>query len=68
MKIVKAEELRVIRVETDESEYSNYTRYSSDCWYVQMGESDEPVYDCEELENLYQKYLKAESTKDDSGR
>jgi hypothetical protein len=33
---------------------SQYTRYGPDCWYIRMGESDEPVYDCEEHEKAFQ--------------
>ena len=48
-------------VETDGDEEFSYTRYSSDCWFVRMGESDEPVYHCEDIEKLFQKYQKDNS-------
>lgn len=40
-----------------ETEDASYTRYSEDCWFERMGESDEPVYDCTELEELFQDYI-----------
>jgi len=43
---------------TDEDEYIEYTRYNRDCWFMSMGESTERLYDCEEIEKLYQDYLK----------
>jgi len=41
---------------TDEEEYTQYTRYSEDCWYQRIGESIEPLYDCKELEDKFQEY------------
>ena len=54
MKIKSIRKIESFRVETDDDELYDYTRHSSDCWYVRMGESDEPVYDCEEMEELFQ--------------
>jgi len=54
MKITNVEPISGVRVTTDQPEFNEYTRYGPDCWYVTMGESDEPVYDCRELERLYQ--------------
>jgi len=54
MEITYLKEFTATIVETDEPEYSRYTRYTSDNWTVVMGESEEPVYDCTELERLYQ--------------
>ena len=34
-----------------------YTRYGADNWTVRMGESDETLYNCEEIETLYQEWL-----------
>ncbi|MCP5006680.1 MAG: hypothetical protein GY941_22465 [Planctomycetes bacterium] len=45
----------VFVMRTDDDELFNYTRYSADNWFVTMGESDEHVYDSEELEELFQK-------------
>jgi len=45
----------VFVMRTDDDELFNYTRYSADNWFVTMGESDEPVYDSKELEELFQK-------------
>lgn len=50
----------IYQVITDE-EYNQYTRYSDNCWTVTIGESDEPVYDCEELEMEFQKIMKNET-------
>ena len=44
-------------VETDEDGYTLYTRYSADNWTVRMGESDESVYDCDELEAAFQAFI-----------
>jgi len=56
MKIINATKSIVFYVETDENELNKYTRHSSENWTVTMGESDEPVYDCEELEKLFQEW------------
>lgn len=53
MRITETREIKAVGVTTDEAEY---TRYGADAWYVTVGESDEPVYDCKEIEILYQKY------------
>ena len=44
-------------IETDEEDYYSYTRYSATNWTVVMGESDEPVSDCEELEAEFQRAI-----------
>jgi hypothetical protein len=46
-------------VETDGDDLYQYTRYGADNWTVRMGESDEPVYRCEELEAAFQAFLSA---------
>jgi len=61
MKIVNAEKSIVFYVETDEKELNRYTRHSSCSWTVIMGESDEPVYDCEDLEKLFQEWVSQNS-------
>lgn len=58
MKILSVTCVTSFSVETDEDEYNEYTRYGENCWMVRMGESDETVYDCEELEKLYQEHQK----------
>ena len=58
MKITDIFEQTVFIVETDEDDYSSYTRYSKDCWFIRMSESDEPLYDCEKIENEFQKVYK----------
>lgn len=55
--IIKVSKITAHVVDTDEAEFSHYTRYSATSWFVTMGESDEPVYDCEELEKAFQKFL-----------
>jgi hypothetical protein len=54
MKVVDFMKTVVYFVETDESNYSFYTRYDADNWTKRMGESDEPIFDCEELERQFQ--------------
>ena len=56
LKIESIKETKCFYVVTDEEEYYQYTRYGAYCWYVRMGESDEPVYDCDEIEKLFQEY------------
>lgn len=57
MKIKEIRKAEVHFIETDEEDYYRYTRYSATNWTVIMGESDEPVYDCEELEAMFQSAL-----------
>ena len=57
MKIVNVTKSIVFYVETDENELNRYTRHSSENWTVTMGESDEPIYDCEELEKVFQEWV-----------
>jgi hypothetical protein len=52
IEITEIREFTAHRVETQDN---IYTRYSSMCWTIVMGESEEPVYDCAELEEAYQK-------------
>ena len=44
-------------VSTDDEPYPDFIRWSADSWENIMGESSEPIYDCEELEKLYQEHL-----------
>lgn len=55
VEIIKIHDVKGTCVET---EGHDYIRYGPDCWYERMGESDEPVYNCEKIEALYQEYLK----------
>lgn len=59
MKITNIAEFKGHHIETDEGEHYQYTRYAPDIWVVRMGESDEPVYDCEGMEALFQEKLRA---------
>jgi len=38
LKIIDTQEMTVVKVSTDESEYNEYTRYGADDWYVTMRE------------------------------
>jgi hypothetical protein len=50
MKIRNISSNTVFYIETDTG---TYTRHSRDNWTQQMGESDEPVYDCSHLEDAF---------------
>jgi len=56
MKIVTTTTITAEIVETTEKEWPTYTRYGPDSWTNTMGESEEQVYDCEELEKAYQDF------------
>ena len=60
MKIIDVWKIKGHNVETDGKELYSYTRYSSDDWYVSIGLSDDPVSDCEEIEALFQEYIKVD--------
>lgn len=53
VKIIQVENLPGFYVDTDEDDWYQYIRYSADNWLVRMGESYEPLYDCEKLEILF---------------
>lgn len=57
MRIIEVSKAVIFYVTTDSDELYEYKRYSADNWTVIMGESDEPVYDCEDLEEMFQKWL-----------
>ena len=57
MVIEEVHKITAVRVTTDEDEYCEYTRYSADNWFVTRGNSDEPFYHCEAMEELYQEYI-----------
>lgn len=52
IEITKIKEFTAHTIWADEM----YTRYSPVLWTVRTGESVEQVYDCDELEEAYQKY------------
>lgn len=56
MQIRDVNEIQGHIVDTDDKPWGQYIRYGYDCWYLSMGESDEPVYNCEELEKTFQEY------------
>lgn len=49
------EKSEIYYVTTDEEDYNEYIRYSASSWMVRIGESEEPMYDCDELEEEFQK-------------
>ena len=62
MKITDVHEIIIHSVETDGDQY---VRYGPDSWcirpgswFIAMGDSDEPLYGCEEIEALFQEYIK----------
>lgn len=57
MKVKTVTEIRCLKVESDEDECFNYTRYSANSWWVSMERSEEEVYDCTEIEKAYQEYM-----------
>ena len=57
LKIIDTQEMTVVKVSTDESEYNEYTRCGADDWYVTMREEDVQMFDSHELEFLYQNYI-----------
>lgn len=60
MKILTVEEFTAHRVVTDSEDYPNHTRYSAQSWSQEMGESDEVVHDCDELEAEFQRAISRE--------
>ena len=56
MKVLDVESFSGECVETDNEEWPDYFRYSSDNWERRYGESTEPVYDCKDIEVAYQKF------------
>ena len=51
------EKFEIYYITTDEKEYNEYIRYSASSWMVRIGESEEPQYDCEELEAEFQRMM-----------
>jgi hypothetical protein len=43
------------RIEVEGGEWSTYYRYGPDAWFVVMGEAEEPLFQCGEIEALYQR-------------
>lgn len=60
MKIRETEPITCMSIKTDKSIYCDYLRFSSDSWYIWMGESLEPHYNCKEIEALYQRWIRGE--------
>ncbi len=57
MKIIKVTKAIVYHVETDREELNHFTRHSANNWTVAMGESDEPVYECDDLESMFWEWM-----------
>ena len=56
MKIISVRPIVGKIIEVDGSWPNIYTRYSSKSWTVSMGESDETVFNFDDLEAAYQKW------------
>jgi len=54
MKIIRTRKIKGYQVDTNENQY---IRYGSDCWFITIGDSDEPLYNCKEIERLFQEYM-----------
>lgn len=59
MKIVEVVEVvsHTVTIVSDEGTVE-YVRYGPECWSRYYGPSLEEVYDCEELETLYQQHVR----------
>lgn len=58
MKVLVAQAVTSIYIETDEDEYNEYTRHSPENWMNTMGMSEETVSYTEKLEEAFQAYIK----------
>lgn len=57
MKITEVTKVICFFIETDDEYNYMYNRYGANNWTVRMGESDEPLYNCDEIEKLYQEWI-----------
>lgn len=57
MKIIEARKIECHKITVEGGDWQFYTRYGPDSWTVQLGDSDEPVYDYEELEKKLQAFI-----------
>lgn len=57
MKIKKVRQITAHRVETDNRDFPDHTRYGPNSWTVSMGESEEQVYEFPELEAAFQAFV-----------
>ena len=57
MKITEVTKVICFFIETDDEDNYMYNRYGVNNWTVRMGESDEPLYNCDEIEKLYQEWI-----------
>lgn len=57
MKIEDIIELKIFKVRVSNGQFEYYIRYSADNWFVTMGQSEEPVYNCKSLEELFQRFI-----------
>jgi hypothetical protein len=67
MKIIEVRQITAHVVETDSKDFPTHTRYGQNSWTVTMGESDEQVYDCAELEAAFQAFIASNAKLNDSG-
>ncbi len=62
MRIAEIHDNLVYYIEIEHNdENRHYVRHNDTDWAVRMGESEEPVYDCVELEQLFQEYMKCQT-------
>ena len=59
---MKVKEITVSTIEYVKMDDGFYRRYSPDDWFIEMGEVFEPVFLCEELEQVYQNYKHSEGS------
>jgi hypothetical protein len=61
MKILTGKRIEYFLIETDDEDYDTLRRNvngNKDCWEILMGESWESTYDNDEVEDLFQEWLK----------
>ena len=58
MKITKVTQATVYYVETDSDEPNNFIRHSASNWTMQISGSNEDVSPAEDMEQLFQSYIK----------
>ena len=57
MKITEVTKIVCFSIETDEEYPNEYTRYGANNWTVKFFDSVVELYNCEEIEKLYQEWL-----------
>lgn len=67
MKITEVKQITAHIVETDSKDFPTHTRYGPNSWTVSMGESDEQVYECAELESAFQAFIASNAEVSEGG-